>query len=63
MAFQFIILSKIGDVPVYITPSISPIYGNDPQFKVFDYNLQTLQLGDVDSYSYSLSKAMGWQEV
>jgi len=37
-AFAF---NKIQGIPFYGTPSISPIFWNDPSFRVFSYNPQT----------------------
>jgi len=47
-------LRTVGHVPVYITPSISPIFGNNPAFKVFFYDVRTLRIVDTDTYSVSI---------
>lgn len=53
--FQSLTLKKVGDVPIYITPSISPIYGNNPAFKIFTYEIKTLNVRSADDYYFSLS--------
>lgn len=35
---------------ISITPSISPIYGNNPSYKVFQYDKTTFSLTDYDGY-------------
>lgn len=59
--FQFITVNKVSEIPVYFTPSISPIYGNNPGFKVFNYDVKTLQLGNFDSYYFPLDQGGGLQ--
>ncbi len=43
-------------IPVSLTPSISPVYGNNPGLKVFSYDAETFQLINYDTYFCSLSK-------
>lgn len=52
--FQVYGLRHVNDVPVSITPSISPIFGNDPAFKVYSYNAANLRLVAYDVYFHSL---------
>jgi sphingomyelin phosphodiesterase acid-like 3 len=35
--FQFLMLGTFSKIPVYITSSISPVFGNTPSFKIFTY--------------------------
>lgn len=42
-----------ANIPVIFTPSISPVYGNNPGFKLFTYNPNTLNINDYSTYSYS----------
>ena len=52
--YQTIALKKFATIPVIITPSISPIFGNSPAFKVITFDTQTFQLKNIDTYNYSL---------
>ncbi|MHB1948665.1 MAG: metallophosphoesterase [Gammaproteobacteria bacterium] len=54
--FQSLTLKKVGDIPIYITPSISPIYGNNPGFKLFTYEVKTLKVQSAEDYYYPLSE-------
>ncbi|MDP3559105.1 MAG: metallophosphoesterase [Legionellaceae bacterium] len=38
-------------IPIIGTPSISPIIGNNPAFKVFRYNTQSLQIENFSTYT------------
>jgi hypothetical protein len=50
-------------IPNSISPSISPIYGNNPGLKVFSYNNQTFQLTNFKTYYYPLNKPSAtWQQ-
>jgi sphingomyelin phosphodiesterase acid-like 3 len=40
-------------IPVIFTPSISPVYGNDPGFNVVSYNFNTLHIEEYVTYFYS----------
>lgn len=61
--FQIIALQKLVEIPVYFTPSISPIYGNNPGFKVFTYNLENFNLEEARLYSlkYEQGSEPVWQ--
>src|SRR5205085_1354834 len=39
-----LLISKPLSIPVFYSPSISPIYGNDPEFKIFEYDPNTLKI-------------------
>ncbi|MES2217564.1 MAG: hypothetical protein V4501_04035 [Pseudomonadota bacterium] len=54
-SFQVINLNDARAVPVSYTSSISPIFGNNPGFKVYSYD-KTLQLTDYDMYFYPLNE-------
>lgn len=49
--YQGLSVKKIAKIPSDITPSISPIYGNNPAFKMYSYDVNTLELKTVTSYS------------
>ncbi|EKD54856.1 MAG: putative acid sphingomyelinase-like protein phosphodiesterase transmembrane protein [uncultured bacterium] len=63
-AFQVVMINQLGEVPVSFTPSISPIFGNNPAFKVFSYHPDTLNLTRFDTYFYPLKKGeyAGWRK-
>jgi len=44
---------------VTFTPSISPIYANNPGFKIFEYDPTTFDLLNFDVYYYPLNKNDG----
>ncbi len=49
-----------GEIPVSGTPSVSPIFGNNPGFKTFSYSNQKQQLEDYATYYYSLATNHEW---
>lgn len=57
--FQILTLPR-GEVPVSGTPSISPIFGNNPGFKVFYYSKTKQQLENYMTYYYTLSGKQTW---
>jgi hypothetical protein len=42
----------VANIPILFTPSISPVYGNNPGFKVFTYFPETLLIQDYVTYYY-----------
>lgn len=63
-AFQVIANNTYTNfIPVSLTPSISPVYGNNPGLKVFSYDPKTFQLLNFDAYFCTLNKNqdMKWQ--
>ncbi len=59
-AFQFIIVNHDVGLPVNFTPAISPIYGNNPGFKVFSYNPEDLKFSNYDTYYLPVIKSNRW---
>ncbi len=55
---RFIVLKELADIPVSFTPSISPIFGNDPGVKVFTYDPATFTLKKFDTYYFPLTKKL-----
>lgn len=55
-SFQVVGTQHNSEVPVSFTPSISPIFGNNPGFKVYSYDKNTLQLVNYDVYYYPLNE-------
>lgn len=52
---KLITIRALTELPVNFTPSISPIYGNDPGLKVFSYDIHTFRLKKADNYELPLS--------
>jgi sphingomyelin phosphodiesterase acid-like 3 len=59
-ALQFIMVNHDIDIPVNFTPAISPIYGNNPGFKVFIYNTGNLKIENYNTYFLPLTKNSRW---
>ena len=53
-SFQVLKLTDKSSVPVSFTPAISPIYGNNPGFKVFSYDPVTLNVRNYETYYFPL---------
>lgn len=45
-----------GEIPMIGTPSISPIFGNDPGFNILKYSVYSSKVENFISYSYPLKK-------
>lgn len=59
--FQLIKVSKSNPIPVTGTPSISPVFGNNPGFKVYSYALAENALVDYTTFYYPLSGDRTWE--
>jgi sphingomyelin phosphodiesterase acid-like 3 len=55
---DFRVLSTPGGAAVAfrITPAVSPIFGNNPAFSIFDYSLSTGGISDLATYFLDLAK-------
>ncbi len=49
-------------IPVSGTPAISPVFGNNPGFKIFGYSPTTLKLEDFLTYFNPLNNQKGWSD-
>lgn len=58
--FQILKLDGIHVIPVIGTPSVSPIFGNNPGFKLFTYSTSSKQLENFVTYYYPLTQQNGW---
>jgi sphingomyelin phosphodiesterase acid-like 3 len=58
---QVIELQNGHHIPFITTPSVSPIFGNNPGFKVFSYDTHTMNLEDYSTYYASLL-ALDWRQ-
>lgn len=64
-SIQIVGLNEFAKVPVTFTPSISPIFGNNPSFKVYRYNVNSFSIVGYKTYSYALNNegnAQRWQQ-
>lgn len=49
-----------AEIPVTGTPSISPLFGNNPGFKIYSYSPTTLRLMDFVTYYYPIDRSASW---
>lgn len=49
-----------NEIPMTGTTSVSPIFGNNPGFKIYSYNLESKQLKDFALYYYPLNGDKIW---
>jgi hypothetical protein len=54
---QAITLKTFAGVPVNITPAVSPVFGNNPGFKIITSNVDTFAIIDSNTYFYSLGQS------
>lgn len=59
--FQVQRFGGLNEIPILGTPSVSPIYGNNPGFKIYSYSLTSRQLDDFIAYYYPLGSDHGWR--
>ncbi len=60
--FQIMTLDDIYRIPVTGTPSISPIYGNNPGFKLYSYSIQSQRFVNFETYYYSIERTHRWSK-
>lgn len=53
--FQVRRFDNFVEIPILGTPSISPIFGNNPGFKIYSYGTETGQLDDFVTYYYPVN--------
>jgi sphingomyelin phosphodiesterase acid-like 3 len=58
---QTLIVNASYKIPVSGIPSISPVFGNNPGFKVYRYSLERQRLEDMVTYYSPLRDKMVWQ--
>lgn len=51
-----------GEVPLSGVPAVSPIFGNNPAFRVYQYSPSSAQLNNYVTYFYSLREHLFWQK-
>jgi sphingomyelin phosphodiesterase acid-like 3 len=61
-SFQIMKLTQKSTVPVSFTPAISPIYGNNPGFKMFSYDADTFNVHNYETYYLPLSGNGTWEK-
>lgn len=54
--FQVQRFDDFHEIPILGTPSISPIFGNNPGFKIYSYSAQSRQIDDFITYYYPMSE-------
>jgi sphingomyelin phosphodiesterase acid-like 3 len=59
--FQVYTATDGHNIPISGTPGISSVLGNNPAFKIFSYNTQSLQLENFKTFAYSF-KTNDWTE-
>ena len=57
---QVLTLDDEHSISISGTTSISPIFGNNPGFKVFTYSIKKRQLEHADAYVYPMDKKSTW---
>lgn len=58
--FQVLTLNDVHRVPMLGTPAISPIYGNNPGFKLYTYSADA-GLVHFETYYYTLDREKKWE--
>lgn len=58
--FHILVFDDKNEVPVIGVPSISPIFGNNPGFKVFTYSNSARKIEDFVTYYYPLNTKRAW---
>lgn len=58
--FQMLRIDNSNTIPVTGTPSISPIYGNNPGFKIYQYSPIEGKLRNFQTYYYPLNENAEW---
>lgn len=58
--FQMLKIDNRNTIPVTGTPSISPIFGNNPGFKIYQYSPADGKLRNFQTYYYPLNTKAGW---
>lgn len=58
--FQILTFDHSVEVPISGIPAVSPIFGNNPGFKIFSYSTETMQLRDFVTYYYPLNDKRIW---
>ncbi|MBX3709230.1 MAG: metallophosphoesterase [Gammaproteobacteria bacterium] len=59
--FQILTLKNAEEVPMIGVPSVSPIFGSNPGFKIYSYSLDPFQLNDFVTYYYPLDGKREWK--
>lgn len=58
--FQILAFNQRDQFPVSGTPAVSPIYGNNPGFKIYSWSPQEKQIVDYVTFYYPLSAGKAW---
>lgn len=60
--FQILASPHHKPIPFTGTPAISPVFGNNPGFKIYSYSAPGLQLVDFSTYYYSIKNKNNWEK-
>ncbi len=52
---------NLVEIPFMGTAAVSPVYGNDPGFRIYKFNAEDFKLNDFLTYRYPLRSTMTWQ--
>lgn len=58
--FQILTFNGSNEIPVTGTPSISPLFGNNPGYKIYSYSLPDFELKDFTTYYYPVNGSKTW---
>lgn len=56
-------LGSHRDLPVISVPSVSPIFGNDPAFKVYHYVPAVARIDSIYTYTDAIQQDQSWRKV
>lgn len=54
--YHLVSVDHDNEIPMTGAPSVSPIFGNDPSFKIYYYESPTFQIKEFATYNYALHK-------
>ena len=60
---QYVTVHKMPDIIETGTPSVSPIFGNDPGYKIYSYSLNPARLDQFVSYYYPINDKPEWSTM
>ena len=61
-SFEILTTNSVDKIPVSIVPAVSPIFGNNPGFKMYRYDASTFKLNNYETYYYPLNTDKKWEK-
>lgn len=61
--FHSLRFENLAEVPFVGTAAVSPVYGNDPGFRIFHYSADKVELKDFITYYFPISGDNTWREA